>query len=106
MTTNHGLKTGEPPRPLTPTYQGPTKRRNVDAKDHLGSRAERVHQERSGDQRCHDGDASSIRPMMIIKHPTHAAYQLREALAAVRGRIRVVQPGVKPWRVLGSNVDQ
>ncbi len=105
-TVLRGLETGEPPCLLTPTDQCATERRDINPKDQLGRRSERVHQERSGDQRCHDGDASAIGPVMIIEHATHPADQLDETLAAVRGRIRVAQPGVEPGRVLGSDVDQ
>ena len=47
-------------------------------------------------------DASAIGPRMIIKHPTDPIDQLGETLAAVRRGMRVVQPGLKPGRIVGQ----
>src|SRR4029450_6810558 len=101
-----GLKPGEPPYLFTSTEQGPAQRRYVNVEDHFRCRAESMDQERSGHQRGHHQNGSTVGPRMIIKYLADPIDQLREAFAIVRCCLWVVQPGLKSSRVVDGNVDQ
>jgi hypothetical protein len=61
---------------------------------------------RSCDQWSDHGNASTLRPWIIIKHPADSIDQLCQAFPAVRCSVRITQPALQCGRVLERNVGQ